>query len=222
MPDAGSPDVPGAGHPARAPRRGGRAHRAAALAGAAGLTLLLTTGCSGAAAHGNAAASSASSAAPSASALAPAVPDRVTIPAIGVDAPLDAVGLDDRGVMREPDFAKPDDAAWYDRGPTPGEAGAAAIVGHLDTPRAPRAVFFRLKELTKDARIEVHREDGTTAVFTVDAIDTFKKDAFPTDKVYGDTHGRPELRLITCGGTLTQERHWDSDVVVFAHLAGKA
>ncbi|MFF9052616.1 class F sortase [Streptomyces erythrochromogenes] len=223
MPDAPSPAVSDtAGSPARAPRRGGRAHRAAALAGAACLTVLLATGCSAAGggngtAHVNATASSSA-----ASALAPAAPDRVTIPAIGVDAPLDAVGLDDRGVMREPDFAKPDDAAWYDQGPTPGEAGAAAIVGHMDTPRAPRAVFFRLKELTKDARIEVHREDGTTAVFAVDGIETFKKDAFPTDKVYGDTSGRPELRLITCGGTLTKDRHWDSDVVVFAHLTGKA
>ncbi|WP_240803684.1 sortase [Streptomyces sp. A0592] len=89
-------------------------------------------------------------------------------------------------------------------------------------PPPPAAFFFRLKELKKDARIEVHREDGTTAVFTVDAIDTFKKDAFPTDKVYGGTHGRPELRLITCGGNLAKDRHWDSDVVVFAHLTGKA
>ncbi|MFF9977785.1 class F sortase [Streptomyces erythrochromogenes] len=217
--------MPDAGSPARALRRGGRAHRAAALAGAAGLTVLLATGCSAAtaggtdAAHVNATASAASASLP---ALAPAVPDRVTIPAIGVDAPLDAVGLDDRGVMRDPDFAKPDDAAWYDQGPTPGEAGAAAIVGHMDTPQAPRAVFFRLGELTKDARIEVHRDDGTTALFAVDRIETFKKDAFPTDTVYGDTRGRPELRLITCGGSLTQDRHWDSDVVVFAHLTGKA
>ncbi|MFJ9945499.1 class F sortase [Streptomyces erythrochromogenes] len=218
--------MPDAGSPARALRRGGRAHRAAALAGAAGLTVLLATGCSAAtagggtdAAHVNATASSTS--VTSLPALAPAVPDRVTIPAIGVDAPLDAVGLDDRGVMREPDFAKPDDAAWYDQGPTPGEAGAAAIVGHMDTPQAPRAVFFRLGELAKDARIQVHRDDGTTAVFAVDRIETFKKDAFPTDKVYGDTDGRPELRLITCGGNLTQDRHWDSDVVVFAHLTGK-
>ncbi|MFJ2596836.1 sortase domain-containing protein [Streptomyces erythrochromogenes] len=81
--------------------------------------------------------------------------------------------------MREPDFAKPDDAAWYDQGPAPGEAGAAAIVGHMDTPRAPRAVFFRLTELTKDARIEVHREDGTTAVFAVDGIDTLQEGRLP-------------------------------------------
>ncbi|KOU23801.1 hypothetical protein ADK52_16595 [Streptomyces sp. WM6372] len=52
--------------------------------------------------------------------------------------------------------------------------------------------------------------------------DRYKKDAFPTDKVYGDTHGSAQLRLITCGGSLTADRHWDSDVVVFAHLTGRA
>ncbi|MFJ9937533.1 class F sortase [Streptomyces virginiae] len=214
--------MPEAASPAGAARRGGRAHRAAALAGTAALAALLTAACSAHTTTPSTGTGTGTGTVKVDTALAPAVPDRITISAIGVDAPLDAVDLDDRGVMRDPDFAKPDDAAWYDQGPTPGEAGAAAIVGHMDTPQAPRAVFFRLGELRKDARIEVHREDGTTAVFAVDGTDTYKKDAFPTDKVYGDTHGRPELRLITCGGTLTKDRHWDSDVVVFAHLTGKA
>ncbi|MER5812637.1 class F sortase [Streptomyces sp. NPDC002033] len=201
-------------------RRSGRTRRAAALAGVSALAVALVSGCSSGATAATAAGTPA--AAQAASALAPSVPDRITIPGIHVDAPLDTVGVDAQGVMREPDFAKPDDAAWYKDGPTPGEPGAAAIVGHMDTPRAPEAVFFNLKELKKDAEIEVHRTDGSTALFAVDAVDAFKKDAFPTGKVYGDTHGRAELRLITCGGGLTADRHWDSNVVVFAHLTGKA
>ncbi|WP_030156878.1 class F sortase [Streptomyces sp. NRRL S-244] len=203
------------------PRRGGRARRAAALAGAAALAAVLASGCS-ASADGAAGAAGASPAnAKAASALPPSVPDRIEIPDIKVDARLDTVGLDAQGVMQEPDFAKPDDAAWYKDGPTPGEPGAAAIVGHMDTPQAPKAVFFNLKTLKKDEKIEVRRADGTTAVFAVDAVDTYKKDGFPTDKVYGDTHGSAQLRLITCGGSLTADRHWDSNVVVFAHLTGR-
>ncbi|GAA0302678.1 hypothetical protein GCM10010302_46450 [Streptomyces polychromogenes] len=199
-------------------RRGGRARRAAALAGAAALAAALASGCAaGDGAHRDTAAAVAS-----VSALPPSVPDRVEIPSLHVDAHLDAVGLDPQGVMREPDFAKPRDAAWYQDGPTPGEPGAAAIVGHMDTPQAPQAVFFHLKDIAEGGEIDVHRADGTTAVFTVDAVDTFKKDAFPTSEVYGDTHGKAELRLITCGGSLTPDRHWDSNVVVFAHLTGKA
>ncbi|MFI8261358.1 class F sortase [Streptomyces sp. NPDC085665] len=200
------------------PRRGGRARRAAALAGAAALAAVLTSGCSASANSGPGGAAPAKTAA----ALPASVPDRIEIPDIKVDAPLDAVGLDPRGEMQEPDFAKPDDAAWYKDGPTPGEAGAAAIVGHMDTPQAPKAVFFNLKTLKKDGKIEVHRADGSTAVFAVDEVDTYKKDRFPTDKVYGDTHGSAQLRLITCGGELTTDRHWDSNVVVFAHLTGRA
>ncbi|MET9606348.1 class F sortase [Streptomyces sp. NPDC006512] len=207
----------------RTPRRpsrqdGRRARRTAALAGASALAAVLATGCSA----GAATAKDAPARATAASSLAPSVPDRIKIPGIKVDAPLDTVGLDPQGVMREPDFAKPDDAAWYRQGPTPGEPGAAAIVGHMDTPQAPKAVFFNLRELKKDQQIEVHRTDGTTAVFAVDEVDTFKKDAFPTDRVYGDTHGKAELRLVTCGGDLTPDRHWDANVVVFAHLTGKA
>ncbi|MFJ9079753.1 class F sortase [Streptomyces sp. NPDC102278] len=197
-------------------RRGGRARRAAALAGTAGLAVLLTSGCSAAATGTDTA-----SAPIAAGALPPSVPDRVAIPDIKVDAPLDTVGLDAEGVMVEPDFAKPKDAAWYKDGPTPGEAGAAAIVGHMDTPQAPEAVFFNLRKLRKDQPIRVHRTDGSTAVFAVDEVDTYKKDAFPTDKVYGNTRGRAELRLITCGGALTADRHWDSNVVVYAHLTGR-
>ncbi|MEU3914729.1 class F sortase [Streptomyces sp. NPDC029721] len=213
-------------------RPGGRAHRAAARAGATTLatalatvlaTVLAAALVSGCAAGDGAHQSENPSANVSAvSALPPSVPDHVTVPSLHIDAPLDAVGLDPRGVMREPDFAEPQNAAWYQDGPTPGEPGAAAIVGHMDTPQAPQAVFFHLKDLAKGGEIDVHRTDGTTAVFTVDAVDTFKKDDFPTSKVYGDTGGRAELRLITCGGDLTADRHWDSNVVVFAHLTGKA
>ncbi|MFJ6695360.1 class F sortase [Streptomyces sp. NPDC091272] len=156
-----------------------------------------------------------------ASAIAPSVPDRISIPDLGVDAPLDTVGLDAEGVMETPPMNRPMDASWYREGPTPGEKGAAAIVGHLDTPEAPKAVFHNVKELRKNEEIKVHREDGTTAVFSVDSVETFKKDGFPTDKVYNGT-GKSELRLITCGGSLTPDRHWDSNVVVFAHLKGKS
>ncbi|MER5729204.1 class F sortase [Streptomyces sp. NPDC002138] len=203
----------------RRSRQGDRARRAAALAGGAALTAALVTGCSG---GGRDAGATAPAGTTAASALEPSVPDHITIPDIKVDAPLDGVGLDAQGVMREPDFAKPKDAAWYEDGPTPGEKGAAAVVGHMDTPQAPEAVFFNLKKLKPSERIEIHRADGSTAVFAVDHVETYKKDAFPTDTVYGDTHGKAELRLITCGGRLTADRHWDANVVVFAHLTGTA
>ncbi|MFE3765446.1 class F sortase [Streptomyces sp. NPDC059104] len=191
----------------------------AALAGAAVLTALTAAACSAGGSGSGSAPDSARSSAPGAP-LAASVPERIVIPSIGVDAHLDAVGLQPDGQMEEPSFATPMNAAWYHKGPTPGEAGAAAIVGHLDTPTTPEAVFYKLGDLKKGDEIDVARQDQKTAVFDVDSVETFLKDRFPTQKVYGDTGGKAELRVITCGGSLTNDRHWDSNVVVFAHLAG--
>lgn len=200
------------------PRQGRRrVYRAAALAGAAALAVGLASGCSkssdgGGTQHVNA---------ESASVLTPSVPNHIDIPSIKVDADLGTVGLDANGQMETPPFDQPMKADWYKQGPTPGEKGPAAIAGHMDTADTPKAVFYNLKELKKNAEIDIRREDGTTAVFKVDEVDTYKKDQFPTDKVYNKTD-KAELRLITCGGDLTKDRHWDSNVVVFAHLTGKA
>ncbi|RII15781.1 Sortase family protein [Streptomyces sp. YIM 130001] len=192
---------------------------AAVLTVTAALSVALTAGC--ASAHSDASVASAkrvAHAAP-ASVLRPSVPDHLTIPAIKVDTKLDTVGLDGSGVMQTPPYDKPMEASWYKQGPTPGEKGAAVIAGHMDTPEAPEAVFHNLKDLKKHQKIDIRREDGTTAVFKVDAVQTYAKSAFPTEKVYGKTN-KAELRLITCGGHLTKDRHWDSNVVVFAHLTG--
>ncbi|MFJ8310869.1 MULTISPECIES: class F sortase [unclassified Streptomyces] len=197
-------------------RRGGRA---ATLAGAAALTVTLAaTGCSS---GGHDAAPPGTAGAAPASALGSSVPDRIAIPGIKVNAPLGEIGLAADGTMQTPAFDRPMEADWYKEGPAPGERGPATIVGHLDTAEVARAVFHDLAGLKKGERIDVHRKDGGNAVFAVDSVDTFKKDDFPTQKVYGPTD-RPELRLITCGGSLTKNRHWDSNVVVFAHLTGEA
>ncbi|RFU88510.1 class F sortase [Streptomyces triticagri] len=199
---------------------------AAALAVTAALSVAVTTGCSSA--HPDRSASAEESAASvqraahlaPVAALRPSVPDHITIPSIHVDAHLDSVGLDGDGVMQTPPYDRPMEASWYQEGPTPGEKGAAAIAGHMDTPEVPEAVFHNLEDLKKNQEIDIRREDGTTAVFAVDSVETYAKSAFPTRKVYGKTD-KAELRLITCGGHLTKDRHWDSNVVVFAHLTGK-
>ncbi|GAA2834082.1 hypothetical protein GCM10010441_68270 [Kitasatospora paracochleata] len=82
-------------------------------------------------------------------------------------------------------------AGWYADGTTPGETGTAVIVGHLDT-RQGIAAFYRLSTLAPGQTAIVQRGDGSTAVFSIDAVRTYPKSAFPTDHVYKPT-GRPEL-----------------------------
>jgi hypothetical protein len=110
----------------------------------------------------------------------------------------------------------PDSPGWFSPGPSPGQVGPAVIAGHVDGKTGP-AVFYRLGELRPGDRVTVDRQDGTTATFVIDRVETFEKDAFPTREVYGSTD-RAELRLITCSGQYDDEEGYLSNTVVFAHL----
>ncbi|MYW01214.1 hypothetical protein GT354_23620 [Streptomyces sp. SID3343] len=62
------------------------------------------------------------------------------------------------------------------------------------------------------------REDGHTAIFTVDKVENHPKNAFPNDRVYRAAP-RPEPRRITCGGTYDRHRGgYRDDTVASAHL----
>jgi sortase (surface protein transpeptidase) len=139
-----------------------------------------------------------------------APPTRLRIPAIGVDAPLEPLGLDASGMLDAPkDFR---DAGWYADGTLPGEVGPAVIAGHVDSKDGP-AVFFRLGQLHASDLVEVARA-GTWVRFRVVAVDRYPKDRFPTDRVYGPTPD-PQLRLITCSGRFDPGRgtYLDNTVV---------
>ena len=151
--------------------------------------------------------------------LAPSPPVSLSIPSIKVNTKgIVDLGLDKNGKLEAPkDFGK---AGWYAAGPTPGEFGPSVIGAHVDSKAGP-AVFYRLGSLKKGAKVTVTREDGTTARFTVDRVARYSKNDFPTAKVYGDTNGRAELRLITCGGAFDHSTgHYVDNIVAFAHLTG--
>ncbi|MET9494369.1 class F sortase [Streptomyces sp. NPDC006552] len=158
-------------------------------------------------------------AAPAAPPLPAARPTRVQIPAIRVDAPLTDLNLADDGRLAAPPEDDPKLAGWWSQGPSPGSEGTAIIAGHVDLPSGP-AVFYDLGTLRPGMRIDVPRQDHVTAHFTVDAVDVYDASDYPDDKVYADT-GRPELRLITCGGGYDHRRQrYNGNVVISAHLTG--
>ncbi len=108
-------------------------------------------------------------------------------------------------------------AGWYTKGAAPGEVGPAVVLGHYDSVDGP-AVFYRLKDLRPGQIVHIRRADGFSAKFVVDRVKRFGKDDFPTHEVYGRVD-RPNLRLITCGGSFDYAtRHYRDNVVVFAHL----
>ncbi|MFE1287054.1 class F sortase [Streptomyces sp. NPDC058751] len=145
-------------------------------------------------------------------------PDRIRIPAIGVDAPLTGLGLTPQGSLDVPPARKKNLAGWYEAGTSPGERGTAIVAGHVDNAEGP-AVFYDLGSLRKGSTVEVDRRDGRTAVFTVDAVEVYDARSFPDAKVYGAAD-RPELRVITCGGGYSRTTGYRGNVVVFARLTG--
>jgi sortase (surface protein transpeptidase) len=140
-------------------------------------------------------------------------PERLVVPAIGVDADVIGLGFEDGGEMEVPtDF---DQTGWFTPGPRPGRVGPAVIAGHVDSRSGP-AVFARLPELAAGDQIEVHGDEGEVVVFEVREIEQHARDAFPTEKVYAGTPGS-ELRLITCGGDFDRgERSYRDNVIAYA------
>lgn len=171
--------------------------------------------------HGGAAGTAAGTAykTPQGPLLARSRPTKVTLPKIGATAPLIDLALKSDGRMEVPDNGT--DAGWFTSSPTPGELGPAIIAAHV-THRSKPAVFFDLGAMRRGDRIEVAREDGTTATFAVTSVGQYPKAAFPTEEVYGSVD-RASLRLITCGGVLDGETgsHVDN-VVVYADLVSGA
>ncbi|MFC0109981.1 class F sortase [Kibdelosporangium aridum] len=150
-------------------------------------------------------------------ALPASVPTQISIPKIGAQSSLIALGLNPDQTVEVPPVTQPMQAGWYDKAPTPGELGPAIILGHVDGNHKP-GIFYRLKEMAAGDEILVTRTDGTKAKFLVDRVKQVSKSEFPTDEVYGDTT-KPELRLITCGGVFDKDaRSYKDNIIVFASL----
>lgn len=150
----------------------------------------------------------------SAASATTAIPTRVLIPAIGVDAPMEVLSVDADNALQPP--VAWEAGGWYDRSPLPGERGPSVIAGHLTAPDGP-AVFVDLGLLRPGDQVTVEQSDGSSATFAVDrSISAERTDSFPTEEIYGPTPDA-QLRLITCDGEYDPARgHWTRNMVVFA------
>lgn len=154
--------------------------------------------------------------------LGPSVPLRLNIPAIGVHTPLISLGLESDGTVQVPPLKGGAPAGWYKYLSTPGEAGPAVILGHVDSAQDGPAVFYRLRDLHPGARVSVDRADGRTVSYVVRSVARYPKKDFPTATVYGPQPGA-ELRLVTCGGSFDAlHRRYRDNIVVYATMTGSA
>ncbi|GLW10489.1 hypothetical protein Misp01_56170 [Microtetraspora sp. NBRC 13810] len=151
--------------------------------------------------------------------MQPSTPQRLIVKKLGINAPIRSVGTAKDGTIQVPPADNPNLVGWYRYGPTAGQAGPAVMLGHKDT-RTRSAVFSRLHELRNGDQIEVQRQDGTVAVFTVGGVEQADKRTFPTERVYGP-QANAQLHLITCGGTYNRTTgHYTDNVIVYATMTG--
>jgi LPXTG-site transpeptidase (sortase) family protein len=145
---------------------------------------------------------------------APPRPSRLSIPRLGINAPVERLGLDSQGNLAAPSALK--DVAWYAGGPAPGEPGGAIISGHLGV-RPGQAVFWDLGKIRRGDSIVVTRRDGTRVTFIVDGARTYARNAKVPALFSSD--GTSELWLITCSGRWDYGRStYDDRLVVHARV----
>jgi hypothetical protein len=140
---------------------------------------------------------------------------RLSIPALGLDAKVNPVGVDAKGDFQVPPSV--DEIGWYRWGPgANAEAGSVVIAGHVDSAAEGKGAFFRLRDLAPGERMTLTGADGQRREFTVVSREQYEKTKIPLEK-YFVRDGQLRLTLITCGGPFDRRtRHYRDNIVVTA------
>lgn len=145
-------------------------------------------------------------AAPTATRVAQVSPQRLLIPAISVNAPVEQVNILSTGDLGTPTGSPWTDTGWYANGPHPGEQGSAVIDGHLDRPGGSPAVFWYLRNVRVGNEVDVFNSDGTTLRFRVTDVESYPPQDAPIQQIFGNNGGK-YLNLITCAGDWIPSQH---------------
>ncbi len=153
---------------------------------------------------------------PAAPTDAEAPPSPVRLQTDGIDAEVDAVGVEPDGSMTLPDDV--DRVGWYRFGPAPGEAGSAVLAGHVDDVEQGLGALAPIRSAEIGQRLTVTDADGATTRWEVVAREVIRKRALPLDRLFR-RDGPPRLTLITCGGPFLPEYlSYRDNVVVVAEM----
>jgi len=147
-----------------------------------------------------------------------ALPVRLVIPAIGVNAAVESLGIVANGDLATPTGHPWDDVGWYDLGTPPGERGSAVIDGHLDRPGGYPAVFWNLRYLHSGDQVMVIETRGKTLRYRVTQVAFYAPQAAPLQNIFGNNGGN-YLNLITCAGDWIPSQHQTTlRLVVYTQL----
>lgn len=145
----------------------------------------------------------------------PVVPERLRIPALGIDSAIEEVGVRSNGAMDVPTNIW--HSGWLKSSARPGDTGNAVIAGHRDSVRGG-AVFLELGKLKAGDKIYVSDRWGWELTFEVTGVESYDPANAPLERIFGETSEK-QLNLITCTGTFVPEiRTYDQRLVVYSKL----
>jgi hypothetical protein len=141
-------------------------------------------------------------------------PQRLRIPAIGLNASVSPVGIESvTGAMAIPADVRT--LGWYRFSSSPGSPGSTVVVGHVDSAIQGKGAFFKLQDLGPGATIDVEVHRTRWMSFRVVARRMYTKGKVPAF-VFARS-GPSMLVLVTCGGSFDwSTRRYADNVVVFA------
>ncbi len=161
--------------------------------------------------------------------------ERLLIPKIKVDAPVETLFLQRDGSLQDPKGGT--QVGWYDfcgetapviwrgcslqpevrRFSRPGFGGNSVFAGHVYW-QDKKSVFIGLSQLVEGDDVQIRLEDGTLYHYQVVALQVYPAEGAPVEQIIGSA-GREVVTLITCYGFNPDTQDYDNRVVVVAERA---
>jgi sortase A len=149
-----------------------------------------------------------------------ALPSRLIIPSLNINAHIQDLGINAAGNMQAPDNFT--DVGWYKYGTVPGEIGSAVIDGHVDNGLALDGVFKHLTDIKVGDEVDIETNGGKTLHFVVSDIETYQYQGVPTQTLF-NRKDAARLNLITCEGTWVPGGDtYDHRIVIYTKLVGNS
>jgi len=138
-------------------------------------------------------------------------PVRLQIPRIKLNAPVQKVGVNEKGEMDVPS-GKSGNVGWYAYGTKPGDVGSAVMDAHV------YAAFAKLKNVKEGDHVYVTTESGEKLDFLVWGTATYKLEDVPREFLFAKNDAE-RLHLITCAGKyLSSSGTYSHRLIVYATL----
>lgn len=140
----------------------------------------------------------------------PALPVRVIIPAIGLNASIADMGIAADGTLDVPS-PRSTQVGWYQDGTVPGDTGSAVFDAHVV------AAFKNLHKVKAGEDVYVTTTASTTLHFKIESTQTYKLSDLSPQLLFSQNDAK-RLNLITCAGVNLGGGNYSERFVVFAVL----